>query len=189
MRTSDSEVGIANSIENLGSMKQPEVVKTLERWAGEKQWRPSMRAAAVMGIARQDLAKAAKVWAQVVSEQREPPYHAMGLVSLASRKGGPEALLKQLTQELAMAPESARTCIEALQGASIQRTDLIDALKAAGKLNENKWVLSPEFVAKVTDMARTSGDPKRGEMLYRQASLQCSRCHPIVQPVGKSVPI
>lgn len=186
--TSDSEAGIANCIENLGSMKHSDVVKTLERWAAEKQWKPSMRAAAVMGIARQDLAKAAKVWAQVVSEQREPPYHAMGLVSLASRKGGPEALLKQLTHELAMAPESARTCIEALQGASIQRADLIDALKAAGKLNENKWVLSPEFVAKVTDLARTSGDPKRGEMLYRQASLQCSRCHPIGTAGGQIGP-
>ena len=57
--------------------------------------------------------------------------------------------------------------------------DLMDALKAAGKLKPMTQQLSEKDMAALVERVNTQGDPHRGEAIYRRAALACMSCHAI----------
>ncbi len=103
------------------------------------------------------------------------------LVNLAGnwmgRKEGSNALTAAL-QSKSLEPSVAR-----LLKASVRKmnaaADLLAAIDAAGKLEENRWVWNDALRDRWLELARTQGDAERGEWIYRRAELQCIQCHRI----------
>lgn len=178
---------LAAAIESLGTLNDPRILDQLRTLATDRSTPFQVRTSAIVGLARHDLAGASTLCIEEIAKQQSPPFHGMGLVALASRQGGPEALLPKLAAAQWNA-DVARLVLDNLQTSSIQRQDLLDAIKKAGKLGDNHWVLSEAFVKELSELARNQGDAKRGEILYRQNTLQCSRCHPIGTSLGQIGP-
>ncbi len=66
--------------------------------------------------------------------------------------------------------------------------DLIAALTKAGNLKPMTQTLSPEEMDKLANQIKTSGNPHRGEDIYRRTALQCTTCHAIGNTGGLSGP-
>ena len=56
---------------------------------------------------------------------------------------------------------------------------LADALKAAGKVKQMDHMPTPEEMATLVAKVKASGDPKRGEAVFRRQQLLCFTCHAI----------
>ncbi|MEM1297278.1 MAG: hypothetical protein AAGH89_18080, partial [Verrucomicrobiota bacterium] len=76
---------------------------------------------------------------------------------------------------------------------------LMNAIRRAGGLKKMKTQLSPEEMSAMVKRVRQSGDPHRGERVYRKMELQCVACHaiggvggligPDLVSIGSSAPI
>jgi len=64
---------------------------------------------------------------------------------------------------------------------------LIAALTKAGGLDEKK-PFTPQRIADILKMAKESGDPVRGEVVYRRAEMNCLKCHGIAGAGGQVGP-
>ena len=58
-------------------------------------------------------------------------------------------------------------------------TELEQAIRVAGKLENASWQLTEELKQEVLAAAATKGSAERGEQIYRQSKLQCILCHAI----------
>jgi putative heme-binding domain-containing protein len=178
----------ASIVDGLGNMKDDRAKQLLRDLAARPKLDAKVRTAAIRAIAKADLALAVQMAVQSAQRQTEAPFGGFGLAALANRKGGPEAISQALENSEAWSPESARAVLEEFQSNSVNRPDLVDVIRRLGKLDEHRWVLTKELSQELVKMAAESGDPARGEKLYRQASLQCSRCHPIGTAGGQIGP-
>lgn len=76
---------------------------------------------------------------------------------------------------------------------------LADALKTAGKVKQMDHMPTPEEMAALVAKVKASGDPKRGEAVFRRQQLLCMTCHaigdaggvlgPNLVSIGASAPI
>jgi putative heme-binding domain-containing protein len=57
--------------------------------------------------------------------------------------------------------------------------DLLGAIDAAGKLQENRWQLTDELRDRWLKQAIADGNAAQGEIIYRRTELQCIQCHRI----------
>ncbi len=178
----------ASIVDGLGNMKDDRAKQLLRDLTSRPSSDTKIRTAAIRAIAKSDMGLAIQLGVQSAQRQTQAPYSGFGLAALANRKGGPEAILKALETSEAWSPDSARAVLEEFQSNSVNRPDLVDAIHRLGKLDEHRWVLTKELSDELVKMAAESGDPARGEKLYRQATLQCSRCHPIGTAGGQIGP-
>lgn len=68
--------------------------------------------------------------------------------------------------------------------------DLMEALKASGKLKPMTQQLTAKQMAVMVERVKTQGDPHRGETIYRSSSMQCIACHAIGtvgSPIGPNL--
>ena len=177
-----------SAIDGLGSMNDPKVIEKLKGLAKDPTKSIPLRTSGIRALAKHDLGTAASLCAAALAGSKENATGGYGIVSIASRQGGPEALIQQLGEKIEIVPDAARAAIEAIQGASIQRADLIEALQKAGRLSDHRWILTPEFSKQLASLVQSEGNPQRGEQIYRNAALQCSRCHPIGTSGGQIGP-
>ncbi len=107
-----------------------------------------------------------------------------------------------LTQALSQKslPESiAITGIQRAQTSGRQLDAFIAAVRKAGALKQMKTRLSPQEMQALVQRVQESGDPHRGERIYRRMELQCIVCHaiggvggligPDLVSIGSSAPI
>lgn len=97
---------------------------------------------------------------------------------LLGRQDGAAAMLSGLAGRTIDA-DAARLAIRAARSAPRPDETLIEALRAAGSLADAGWKRTPELVAELVTEVAASGDPVRGEAIYRRAELQCVNCHAI----------
>ena len=82
----------------------------------------------------------------------------------------------------------AKLCVRQVRGSGRDEPALIAALEKAGRLKEGAKKLSDkEMNQLLTEVART-GDPARGETIYRRKDLNCQKCHAIAGAGGQVGP-
>jgi putative heme-binding domain-containing protein len=103
------------------------------------------------------------------------------VTALLARKPGLEALSKALpgASELEWTPDGARTLLASLRNTQGVDPGLVEAASQATRLETLAWKWSDAWAQQMLDLAVKQGDPARGEAIYRQARLQCVRCHAI----------
>ena len=87
-----------------------------------------------------------------------------------------------------LSADLAKLCIRQVRASGRDEPGLIAALEKAGRLKEGVKKLSDkEMNQLLTDVART-GDPARGEAIYRRKDLNCQKCHAIAGAGGQVGP-
>ena len=103
---------------------------------------------------------------------------------------GASALLASALDRLtpAFSGDLAKLCVRQVRASGRDEPGLIAALEKAGRLNEGTKKLSDKDMSLLlTDVART-GDPVRGEAVFRRKDLNCLKCHAIAGAGGQVGP-
>ena len=102
------------------------------------------------------------------------------------RKGNADILAKAL-EKATFPKDGARLLVRELS--NIPGTEkLRDVVKKSAKLDASSRNGSPEEIQKFVAMAKSSGDPARGESVFRRANLQCIKCHALGSAGGQVGP-
>ena len=101
--------------------------------------------------------------------------------SLLSRASGVDALRKALesTKQETWSADGARALIAATRNAAGGDEALLGKVLSATQFDALGWKWSDAWAKQIIDKAVSAGDPARGEVIYRDAKLQCVRCHAI----------
>ncbi|WP_250847021.1 PVC-type heme-binding CxxCH protein [Aquisphaera insulae] len=103
------------------------------------------------------------------------------------RKDGPDLLAKALAGK-ALAPDVARLCVRAARATGRPVEDLVAAVAKAGKLEAGtRRIDAPGMAAFLAEVAN-SGDPARGERIFRSKEMTCLKCHSIAGAGGQVGP-
>ena len=139
--------------------------------------KPITRRLAIIALVGLDTSTAAAKAAEFLASAE--PKEELGEVFAAflNRKGGSAALAKALDGKK-LNPDVAKLGVRAVRASVAQDAGpLADAITKSGGLGTAKKEATPEEVkARVADAAMT-GDPLRGEAVFRRKDLQCMACH------------
>lgn len=146
----------------------------------------AVRQAAVIGLAGLDpKAAAPRAVAWLGSSGPGDPVEGV-FRAFVDRRGGPEALVAALRDQT-LPRDAAKVGLRVARGVASPDAALIEALTKAGGLDA-AVTLSPAEREQVLVEAARSGDPARGEAIYRRADLACIKCHSIAGAGGRVGP-
>jgi putative heme-binding domain-containing protein len=104
-----------------------------------------------------------------------------------NRKGG-AALLAKALEGRKIHTDIAKAGLRALRSSVQDAKPLNDALMVAGNVAAAKTEVTTEEVQKLVQEVRTTGDPARGELIYRRKDATCLACHAIAGAGGQVGP-
>lgn len=150
--------------------------------------RAAPRAAALSALSIFDGAAAAELTLRFLAglEASDVAAGESAVAALAARADGIAAIRKALPllKDVEWKADGARTLIAALRNAPGSDDVLLSEVVTATHFDALGWKWSDEWAKTIIERAADSGDPVRGEAVYRQARLQCVRCHAIGQSGG-----
>lgn len=100
------------------------------------------------------------------------------LTAILARKSGVEELTAAIATRK-LTPDVAKSIRNTVRSSGLAVPGLVAAIEKASGISENRWVWNDELKNSWLEIAKTSGDPARGEMVYRRTELQCAQCHRI----------
>lgn len=148
---------------------------------------PARRAVLVGEATRFDLILAINLCKDFLVEAQSDWPIDRALAPVLAQAEGPARLTAALA-EAKLSADVARLAVRVARSAPRPDEQLIERLRAAGSLAESGWVRSDALVAELVAEVATSGDPARGEAIYRRSQNQCVNCHAIAGAGGKVGP-
>ncbi|MEO1527111.1 MAG: PVC-type heme-binding CxxCH protein [Planctomycetota bacterium] len=142
---------------------------------------------ALVGLARLDRGQAMEPFFAALERLDEEPRLLALWRAMLGGKGAGKQLASMLPAE-GVSKVAARAGIRAAKEPGRDAQSLIDALMPMSGLSIAASEWSPERAAEIRDLVAKSGDPSRGELVYRRADLQCATCHAIGGVGGKVGP-
>lgn len=103
------------------------------------------------------------------------------------RQQGPQLLTEQLEGQT-IHPDAAVVALRAIGSSGQAHAELANALRAAGGITGGPRELSDEEMARLVAEVQKSGDPHRGEQIYRRTDLSCLKCHSVGDAGGQVGP-
>ena len=159
----------------LGSFDTAEVRQQLLSLT--KSDKPSTRMAATRAVASRRPVAAIGPLCDLLEDELTREAAAQLAIEFVSKKGAAESLAGELRKRQVNA-DVARTMLRGVQSNG-GNTELEQAIRVAGKLENASWQLTAELKQEVLAAAATKGSAERGEQIYRQSKLQCILCHAI----------
>lgn len=161
-------------LKSLAGFDTPNAKATLLKWAKAGG---AESVIAIEAIATKQPQQAAKLATELFVSMKDDGLAAKVLSSLASNKVTAKALPAMLAEKTLDA-DRARVLLSALRNSG-GNAEIETALRAAGKLDDAGWKLTPGLSQEILAAAVANGDATRGEAIYRRANLQCIQCHAI----------
>lgn len=87
--------------------------------------------------------------------------------------------MTEALRDAKLSSDTAKLVLRAVRASPQPADELIAAVQKAGGLESAVWKLTPELVAELVAEVKEKGNPARGEAIYRNAQLQCMKCHAI----------
>ncbi|MEO6787063.1 MAG: PVC-type heme-binding CxxCH protein [Chthoniobacteraceae bacterium] len=138
----------------------------------------SVREAAVRGLSRTALPRAAEVIAASLASETDDAHIRALCIAMFDRNGGVDALAVAL--KAAHPPAvSAHHMLDVLNNSGQSRPKIADVLRGLAGLDSSLPAGDPAFVAALVAEVREKGDAKRGREIFRRAELACTGCHRI----------
>lgn len=162
------------AIRGLASISSKEALAEVSRIARQGD-DPALKYAALETLANQQPALAAQLLVASVGEDFDGEATLRNV--LARRNGA--TLLRDALQGKSIATDVGRLWLRLARGAARPDEQLIAEIRRAAKLDESAWNFSKSLSDRLVDKVREDSDPFRGELIYRQAALQCQKCHAI----------
>lgn len=174
--TTDTEVKQI-AAESLGMLGDGASLKYLNKMAKSSQ--PlNHRLLGVYGLAAHDLKQAAAFTPDILSQDPGQENPAWFLIAFTKRKGGSEILADQL-KTASLHPQVAKMIRQYLIETGETSQPLISAFGATIMQDSLEAQLVNENVLALATEAKTHGNAKRGEQIYRRTELACMKCHSI----------
>ncbi len=174
----------------LARMPNEDARRAVRARANDTKRSPQQRATALMALALFDANQAAEGTLQFLAaiEPADLPTGEALVTSLVSRSGGLDALRKALPKlgDTQWKGDGARVLLATVRNAPGIDDALLSEIMAATRFDSLGWKWSDEWSAGIIAKAMNAGDAARGEAIYRQARLQCVRCHAI-GPAGGNI--
>ncbi len=138
----------------------------------------SVREAAVRGLSRSALQRAAQVVAASLANETDEPRIRALCVAVFDRNGGADALAAALKTTKLPAP-AARRVLDVLNNAGQSRPKVVEVLRELAGFATSLPANDPAFVAALVAEVQQKGDAKHGREIFRRAELACTGCHRI----------
>lgn len=172
-----------NSLREIGGTEVIEGLVPLVDNAGPTE----TRRMAVKSLAALDLKKAAPLALAVLADVTKEEEALEFWRSLLNNKGAAEEFTRVIPSS-GLAATVAKSGVRVARESGRSEPALVLALSRAANLEDADKVLTPEEIKNLVASVATSGDPARGEKVFRQANLACVSCHSIGGAGGKVGP-
>ena len=143
-----------------------------------KQHPFNVREAAVRGLSRIALSRAAEVVAASLAHETDDAHIRALCIAIFDRNGGADALAAALKNSKPTAL-LARRVLDVLNNSGQARPVVADVLRGLAGLDSSLPAGDPAFVQALVAEVREKGDAKRGREIFRRAELACTGCHRI----------
>jgi putative heme-binding domain-containing protein len=148
---------------------------------------PSLRMKAVVALASLDLSAAAGRAADVLASAGPGTDPTGLLTTFLERKNGAAALTKALAGKKLPA-DVAKVGVRTVRTSAREAPALVEALTKAGGLGGGPRQLSAAEMKQMMEEVAKTGDPARGEKIFRRADMVCLKCHAIAGAGGQVGP-
>ncbi|MBY0514173.1 MAG: c-type cytochrome, partial [Gemmataceae bacterium] len=166
----------AAAMEGVAGFNDDKAKAFLASLAGPET-KPDTRRMAIVALAGIDTPAAAREAAEFLSTAAPSPELADVFSAFVNRKGGAALLAKSLASRK-LHPDVAKIGLRAVKGSTAaDAAPLGDALAKAGGLGAARKEPNAEEVKGFVADVLKSGDPVRGEAVFRRKELQCMACH------------
>ncbi len=146
-----------------------------------------VRRTAIVALASQDPARAATAALDLWNEPAGAAQIGPVLSALLQRPNAVEALTNNLQQRKIDA-DVAKLCVREINSTGRKYDALVAALAEAGGIKTGPVKLSPEEMQRMVALVAETGDPRRGEAIFRRDDLTCFKCHAIGGAGGRVGP-
>lgn len=167
----------AAAISGLAADGGPEAKAALAKLASLPN-SPATRVDAVSAWSRVDLQAAASAAGELLQDSPTEAETAALITAFLTAQDGAKTLALSLKGKKVTEPV-ASAALRAVSTSAIKAEPLAEALRVAGGLAELNEEMTPQQIASLVEQVQASGDPQRGELLYRRDDLQCLKCHAI----------
>ncbi|MEO6742656.1 MAG: PVC-type heme-binding CxxCH protein [Chthoniobacteraceae bacterium] len=138
----------------------------------------SVREAAVRGLSRAALPRAAEIVASALASDPDEAHIRALCIALFDRNGGAEALAAALKAAKPTAAVAHRV-LDVLNNSGQSRPKVVEVLRDLAGFGSSLPAGDPAFVAALVAEVQQKGDAKRGREIFRRAELACTGCHRI----------
>ena len=136
----------------------------------------SARKAAVRGLSRTSLQKAAEIVASGLASETDDARIRALCTAIFDRNGGVDALAAALKAAKPPAP-AARRVLDLLNNSGQSRPKVVEVLRELAGFASSLPAGDTAFVAALVAEVQEKGDAKRGREIFRRAELACTGCH------------
>ncbi|MDX1953523.1 MAG: HEAT repeat domain-containing protein [Verrucomicrobiota bacterium] len=179
---SDMRRALFNSLRELGT---PETVQAFSRIASSDS-KIELRGQAVQALTAMDLSRGVPLAITVLSETKTEAEALEMWRTLLGIKGAAAAFTQQLPRS-GLPPAMAKAGLRAAREGGRAEPDLVMALARNLEAEEEK-ALTPHELEQLISQIKNTGDPVKGEKIYRRTELGCITCHAIGGIGGKVGP-
>jgi putative heme-binding domain-containing protein len=158
----------------------------------------AVRVPAIVALTNIDLKLAAARAVDWLANNKDAGDPSEIVSAFLERKNGP-AILAETLAKAKLPPDIAKLAIRTARTSGQDSPALVAALTRAGGLSQVKRALEPQELQTMAAEVLKSGDPSRGEALFRRSDLACLKCHaiggaggqvgPDLTSIGTSAPV
>ncbi|MBI1902198.1 MAG: HEAT repeat domain-containing protein, partial [Planctomycetia bacterium] len=174
------------ALEGLAGLGGSTAIDTCRKLC-EKSRPLAVRLLAAEVLGQIDAAAAAPLAVDVLSAADGSADVAQLYLSFLGRKNGPVALAGSL-KDKKLPADVAKIGLRVAQSTGQPQPELVAALTSAGGITAGPRILPPAEIAVLVAEVQKSGDPERGEAIYRRKDLGCLKCHAISGAGGRVGP-
>ncbi len=138
----------------------------------------SVREAAVRGLSRTALPRAAQIVAVSLANETDEAHIRALCVAIFDRTGGTDVLAAALKTANLPAP-AARRVLDVLNNSGQSRPKVVEVLRELAGFASSLPANDPAFIAALVAEVQQKGDAKHGREVFRRAELACTGCHKI----------
>jgi putative heme-binding domain-containing protein len=146
----------------------------------------AIRRPAIASLAAVDINLAGAKLVELLIDQPAED-HAEVILALLDRDGGAASVAQALTGKT-LAADAAKLAVRAVRSAAREEPELVAALSTAGGITNPQRKLTPEQLESLLAEVAASGDPARGEAVFRASTTSCLKCHAIAGAGGRVGP-
>lgn len=174
-----SEDSLFVIVDSLGFYESQDAKQELLRWCenGVRLKKPIIAVKAAAALAINSPEDSAREAANLFKSLESDSLATQLMIGVQSNQKVVNSLINILPSN-SLGRERARSLISALRNSGGNER-LESAVFSSGRLDKTGWEPSPSLNEEILKRATTTGDPVKGEKIYRRQSLQCINCHAI----------
>lgn len=180
----DVRQGAMQGLSLLGGEASQELLGKLSTASAEDE---RIRAHALSLLVPLNTGKAARLAIDWMNASKDAAAQTQVVSAFLQHKGGSDVLAAALTDQT-VPEDAAKIALRAVTGSGRPEPKLIEALSKAGNITSMPKALSPEEMNALVQVIKETGNPARGEDIFRRGELNCLKCHAIGGSGGKVGP-